>query len=211
MLQAILQYSGRSFAQTPMKKEWFLNPENFDALLLWLNPDREQAGQKYEEIRRWLIKIFTCRGCYEPEDLADETINRVVKRLKDIEAGFTGDPSRYFYGVASKVHLEYVRRKPVPPSPPPRQDSDELEREYECLERCIERLTPENRELVTQYYQEEKRAKIDHRKRLAERLGIALNALRIRVHRIRVTLQQCVQDCLEEEGPGEMGAPEMSF
>jgi RNA polymerase sigma factor (sigma-70 family) len=194
-----------------MKKEWFLTPQNFDALLLWLNPDREQAGQKYEEIRRRLIKIFTCRGCYEPEDLADETINRVVKRLKDIEAGFTGDPSLYFYGVASKVHLEYVRRKPVALSPPPRQDSDELEREYECLERCIERLTPENRELVTQYYQEEKRAKIDHRKRLAERLGIALNALRIRAHRIRGTLQQCVQDCLEEERPREMGAPEMSF
>jgi hypothetical protein len=29
-------------------------------------------------------------------------------------------------------------------------------------------------------------------------LGIAANALRIRAHRLRVQLQQCVQSCLQE-------------
>ncbi len=182
-----------------MKKEWSLTQEYFDALLLWLDPNREQAGQKYEKIRLRLIKIFTCRGCFEPEDLADETINRVAKRLKDIADEFEGDSSLYFYGVASKVYLEYVRKKPAPSPPPPRRDSDEVEREYRCLERCMERLTSDNRQLVLQYYQEEKRAKIDHRKRLAESLGIALNALRIRAHRIRLTLLECVQQCLQEQ------------
>jgi DNA-directed RNA polymerase specialized sigma24 family protein len=182
-----------------MKKEWSLTHENFDALLLWLDPNREQAGQKYEKIRLRLIKIFTCRGCFESEDLADETINRVAKRLKDIADEFEGDRSQYFYGVASKVYLEYVRKKPAPSPPPPRRDSDEVELEYRCLERCMERLTSDNRQLVLQYYQEEKRAKIDHRKRLAESLGIALNALRIRAHRIRLTLLECVQQCLQEQ------------
>ncbi|MGI9068761.1 MAG: RNA polymerase sigma factor [Pyrinomonadaceae bacterium] len=181
-----------------MNKDWILTQESFDALLAWLNPAREEAGRKYEQIRLRLIKIFTCRGCGEPEDLADETINRVSKKLKEIESGYSGDPARYFYGVANKVHMEYVRRKPVPIPPTRPEDSDDIEKEYECLERCIQKLTPDNRLLVLQYYQEDKRAKIDHRKLLAEQLGIALNALRIRAHRIRTSLQECVQTCVSE-------------
>lgn len=182
----------------PMNKDWILTQELFDALLAWLDPSREEAGRKYEQIRLRLIKLFTCRGCFEPEDLADETINRVSKKLSQIQSTYEGDPARYFYGVANKVHREYLRRKLTPAPPPPIPDTDSLEKEYACLERCVEKLTQSNRELVTQYYQEEKRAKIDHRKQLAEQFGIALNALRIRAHRIRTALQQCVRSCVHE-------------
>lgn len=181
-----------------MNKDWLLTQEAFDALLAWLDPNREKAGEKYECIRLRLIKIFACRGCYEPEDLADETINRVSKRLKEIASTYSGDPARYFYGVANKVHLEHVRRKPLPVPPAPPEPSEDIEKEFECLERCIQQLTANNRELVLQYYQQEKRAKIDHRKILADQLGIALNALRIRACRIRASLQKCVQSCVTE-------------
>jgi DNA-directed RNA polymerase specialized sigma24 family protein len=185
-----------------MNKDWILTQESFDALLAWLDSEREEAGRKYEAIRLRLIKIFACRGCGEPEDLADETINRVSKKLGEIETNYTGDPARYFYGVANKVHLEYLRRKPIPIPPAPPERSDDIEKEYECLERCMQHLTPNNRELVLQYYQQEKRAKIDHRKLLAQKLSIALNALRIRAHRIRTVLQQCVSDCMLQEPGG---------
>jgi DNA-directed RNA polymerase specialized sigma24 family protein len=181
-----------------MNKDWVLTKESFDALLAWLDPERDEAGRKYEGIRLRLIKIFVCRGCYEPEDLADETINRVSKKLKEIESTYSGEPARYFYGVANKVHLEYIRRKPVPIPPTPPDSSDDIEKQFACLERCMQDLTPNNRVLVLQYYQEEKRAKIDHRKKLADQLGIALNALRIRACRIRASLQQCVQTCVNE-------------
>lgn len=184
-----------------MRQDWILTQESFDALLAWLNPNRELAGRKYEAIRGRLIKIFACRGCFEPEDLADETINRVAKKLQEIVSTFRGEPALYFYGVANKVHMEYLRRKPVPVVPAPLQDTDELEHEYWCLDRCVDKLTPDNRALVLQYYQEVKQAKIDHRKHLAEQLGIALNALRIRAHRVRQSLQDCVKDCLEEATP----------
>ena len=180
-----------------MNKDWILTQESFDALLNWLDPGREEAGQKYEDIRLRLIKIFTCRGCLEPEDLADETINRVSKRLPEIQGSYEGDPTRYFYGVANKVHMEYVRRKPLP-IPPVSDNSDEIEKEYECLEKCIGKLRPEHRGLVLDYYQEEKRTRIDHRKKLAEQLGIALNALRIRAHRIRGSLYECVRNCVQD-------------
>jgi len=186
-----------------MKKNWSLTQESFDRLLAWLGADPEEAGRRYEEIRRSLIKIFTCRGCHEPEDMADETINRVVAKLPDIEAGYTGERALYFYGVANKVQLEYLRRRPAPPAPPPAPaPSEEDEREYECLLHCVGGLSPDHRELVLQYYREEKRAKIDNRKHLAERLGIALNALRIRAHRIRLGLQKCVEECVARQAAG---------
>lgn len=195
-MQNIVQY--RLSSPNSMNKNWVLTRESFEALLAWLDPNREVAGQKYEEIRTRLIKIFACRGCYEPEDLADETINRVTNKLEEIEATFIGERARYFYGVANKVHLEYLRRKPVPPLPVVTNSSEEAELRCRCLDRCVSKLTPENRELVFQYYQEEKRAKIEHRKHQASHLGIAVNALRIRAHRIRRSLQNCVRECLEE-------------
>lgn len=179
------------------KKDWALTQEAFDSFLDWLSADREAAGRKYEEIRRRLIKLFTCRGCATPEDLADETINRVIKRLEEIKDSYEGDPARYFYGVAHNIHLEYLRKKTEVVAPPESfAPSDDIEREYACLEKCMQELQPQNRELVLQYYQEEKRAKIDHRKMIAKSLGIELNALRIRAHRIRVGLQTCMKQCL---------------
>jgi DNA-directed RNA polymerase specialized sigma24 family protein len=100
--------------------------------------------------------------------------------------------------VANKVHLEYLRRKPPPVQPEPQTEYADSELEYRCLDRCVEKLTAEHRELVLSYYQEQKHAKIEHRKALASKLGIAVNALRIRAHRIRLTLQECVKQCLQD-------------
>jgi len=184
-----------------MGRESDLSQEAFDGLLAWLNPDRALAGEKYEEIRRRLIKIFTCRGCTCPEVLADETINRVARKVQEIAATYVGDRSLYFYGVARNVHLEFVRKRPAPEPPPIPEPCPESEQEYECLERCMQNLSSSNRDLILQYYKEEKQGRIDHRKELARRLSIGLNALRIQVYRIRVSLQQCMVECLKPAAP----------
>lgn len=180
-------------------------------LLRWLDADRERAGAKYEAIRLRLIKIFTCRGFREAEDLADETINRVSAKVAEVASDYRGDPALYFYGVSQKVQLEYLRRSRLLDaevsvdvtanlaSPADSILVDDAEPEYKCLERCLERLPADNRKIVLEYYQQEKRAKIDHRKLLAADLGIAVNALRIRAHRIRRALETCVRDCLEQQ------------
>ena len=183
-----------------MKKDWVVTQEAFDGLLAWLDADRERAALKYELVRTRLIKIFSCRGCGEADDLADETINRVTLRLSEIVTSYLGDPALYFYGVANKVYMEYLRRRPAVQPPPLRESSDEIEAEYACLEQCMGQLPQENCRLVLEYYQEEKRAKINRRRKLAEELGIGVNALRIRAHRIRQQLQRCVQTCVEREG-----------
>ncbi len=184
----------------PLEKEWVLTQQAFDKMLMWLDDDRDRAGEKYEKIRRRLISIFTYRGnCTTPEELADETINRVMRRIDDIVDTYEGDPALYFYGVANKVYLEFIRKKPAHNPPPPPDPSDQVEREHACLDRCMAQLPARSRELVLQYYQQDKRAKIDHRKELADKLGIALNALRIRAYRIRATLHECMMECLEQK------------
>lgn len=182
-----------------MKKEWAPTQEAFDSLLNWLDPDRERAGLRYETIRLRLIKIFACRGCREAEELADESINRVTSKVVELVKTYQGDPSLYFYGVAHKLHLEYSRASRVKPelpltSPPVEADAGA----YECLDECMDNLPSETRELVLRYYQEDKQAKIDDRKQLAWELGIGINALRIRAHRIRIRLQKCVEDCMQQ-------------
>ena len=185
-----------------MKQESSPTQAAFDSLLAWLDPDRDQAGKKYEYIRSRLIKIFACRGRHDAEELADETINRVTLKAAKIAGEYVGDPALYFYGVAHKVYLESVRKRPAPlPPPPPPQPSAEGEQEYECLERCMEKLPPDSRELILEYYQNDKKMKVEYRKKLAERLGIAQNAVRIRAYRIRLALQSCVQDCLGQNSP----------
>jgi DNA-directed RNA polymerase specialized sigma24 family protein len=191
-----------------------LNQENFDRLLEWLHPDREEAGRKYKIIHTRLIKFFMCRGCAQAEEMADDTINRVCRKAKEIVPSYEGDPALYFYGVAKKIYFEHTHKNSSPtkalsPSVAAVETSDELEREFACLERCMQQLKPDNRELVLQYYQDEKSAKIDHRKELAVQLGIALNALRIRAHRIRASLYECILKCLEQQTSASINEQQM--
>lgn len=179
-----------------MSKNWVLTPDLFDDLLDWFEPNREAAGEKYEHIRRALIKIFVSNGSTPAEDLADEAINRVARKLPQIRGDYEGDPALYFYGVAKKMVHEQHRRPAVHVPPPAWDADDDFEPEFECLERCLEELTAQNRELVLQYYQEDKQAKIDNRRKLADKLDITVNALRIRALRIRTSLELCVRTCV---------------
>jgi DNA-directed RNA polymerase specialized sigma24 family protein len=180
-----------------MKKNWVLSQEAFDSLLDWLDTDREQAAMRYEDIRRRLIKIFTGRGCAEAEDLADEVINRVTTKLDELKKSFHGDPRRYFFGVGNKVFAEYLRKRLPDPPPVLTTDPYRLEIEYRCLERCTAVLSDENRRLLIGYFGGEEQSKAERRKTLAAEFGIALNALRIRAHRLRLSLQDCVAKCVD--------------
>lgn len=182
-------------SSTPFKKKEFAQ-EAFDQLLAWLNPDREEAGKKYEDIRKRLIKIFTCRGCLIPEELADETIDRVVVKISELAGSYDGDPALYFFGVAKNVFHEYIRKAPTPIPPHVVPSTREVEQQYSCLEECMQKLSSKTSDLILDYYSDEG-DKIDHRKQLAGKLGIELNALRIQACRIRAVLFQCVQECLK--------------
>jgi DNA-directed RNA polymerase specialized sigma24 family protein len=181
---------------------WELTGEAFAKLLAGLAPNPEQAGEKYEELRLRLIKLFDWRGAQFPEDCADETLNRVARKLAQGET--IQDIPTYCQGVARLVLLEKFKHPErqradleeiAPLAAPEPEETDERQA---CFEHCLRELPLESRQLIMQYYQDEKRAKINNRAHLAERLGIPLNALRSRAQRIRDRLEQCLERCLKK-------------
>ena len=72
----------------------------------------------------------------------------------------------------------------------------------DCVLRCIEEMTPAERELMEAYYLDRDRDV------LAARLKVTPNALRIRVFRAKVRLRECLRDCPGTEWALETsGAP----
>jgi hypothetical protein len=68
-------------------------------------------------------------------------------------------------------------------------------------------LLPKSRELLIEYYREDGNAKIAHRKAIAGRLGLGMNALRIRVHRIRSVVSACTIACVQHRRIQQLSAP----
>ena len=185
------------------KGKWFLTQQAFDRLLASLSADRDEAGMQYEIIRLKLVRFFEWRAIDSPEDHADETINRVARRID--EGQVIENVKGYFYGVARMVFMEALKereRAPVALENAPKglrekvPEVSEPEPRLQCFDRCLQELPAENRSLIMEYYQEERRAKIQLRQQLADKMRIPLNALRIRAHRIRMSLEKCITTCL---------------
>lgn len=179
-----------------------INQEGFDRFLACLDAEREKAGQEYERIRGRLLLYFQCRNIAQAEDGADEAINRVILKLSAGEE--IRDPVQYVFGIARMVLLEITRQQArhqevedaMLVTNPQDDDDEELHARLSCLRRCLQKLPPEQRDLITQYYEEEKRAKINLRQQLAQRFGIDLNTLRVRACRVRDGLKACVRKCV---------------
>jgi DNA-directed RNA polymerase specialized sigma24 family protein len=180
-----------------------LTPEGFEKLLAVFSADREAAGVQYEMVRLKLVKYFELRLSFNPDDLVDETIDRVAKRLAGGERIASPEVMRYVYGVARNVLLESwkseQRQKKIS-YPPPASDDTEQENaglQLDCFQECLGQISEENRDLVLRYYRHTGRAKIEDRLALARELNIPANALRIRIHRIKSELQSCMGACLK--------------
>lgn len=90
-----------------------------------------------------------------------------------------------------------MEREPV--APVDDDDAPEDDQRRRCLNVCLAELTPQNRELIIEFYRDDKRDKINRRKALAERLGIPRNALGNRAQRLRDKLQECIEKCLRKK------------
>jgi DNA-directed RNA polymerase specialized sigma24 family protein len=187
----------------PQRLKWDLTPKAFDQFLSLLDLDRDRAGESYETLRRNLIQLFIWRGCRDPESHADETINRVIRKIDEGEE--VRDIIAYAHGVARRLLLEIFKKQEreqigideLPPlvAQPAEQDD---ETGVLCLRRCLNRLPEESRRLIVLYYHGAKSAKIENRKRLAEGLRVTLGALRYRAFDLRQRLQGCIERCMRE-------------
>jgi DNA-directed RNA polymerase specialized sigma24 family protein len=189
------------------RRDWTLAQESFDRLLSLLDSDRDRAGLQYERLRQRLTKFFEWRGCAIPDEYVDKTLDRVAARIGD--GTELRDPYAYCHAVALNLLHEYRREPssgwqslsgdserdvPAAPAPVPVWSSNpDAEQRLECLDHCLQTLPPDTRELLFKYHEQRGRA----RQQLADRLGVPVNALRIRMFRARVALEKCVVACLE--------------
>jgi DNA-directed RNA polymerase specialized sigma24 family protein len=209
-----LTFGRLAIARAELKKHWTPSTNAFRQLLTWLDGDVDSGGENYLEMRRRLVGYFGRKNCLSADDLADETLNRVARRLEE-EGVLTAEPAaRYCYVTARFVFLEHIRRTEsnqgsvealagsadlrsslAAPADP---DDENRRKLLNCLERCLEKLQPRDHDLILEYYRGEQRAKIENRRELAARLGLTINAVSIRACRIRDALELCVRTCHAE-------------
>jgi DNA-directed RNA polymerase specialized sigma24 family protein len=171
---------------------------------LFLHPDRERAGEVFELLRLKLVEYFRSRDCLYAEELVDETLNRLAKKVAEGEE--IRDALRYCYGLARWVWVEHSRRLEIinrvsiddlPVAPFVFQASLIRKEREACFQYCLRELPAKDRELVVEYWDHENQSHRDARREIANRLKITMTALRIRVSRIKDKLQACFSDCLE--------------
>jgi DNA-directed RNA polymerase specialized sigma24 family protein len=177
-----------------------LNSSEFESFLRYLHQDRDRAGEEYEEIRRRLMRFFAGRNCFPEEDLADETLDRVARRMESTEVR---NPAVFIWGVARIIVLEFRRL----PQTVNFQDAlhggclnteheeraiinrEEHQRRVRCLLKCVLELSPFDRELFLEYGSQGRAGKAH----LARRFGFTAAALRTRAHRVRRKIEISVR------------------
>lgn len=201
--------------KTESKKNWTITSSAFQRLLDWLDEGVNSDGRIYLEMRQRLVAYFDRKNCLAPDDLADETLNRVARRLEEEGTIESETPAKYCYITARFVFMESLRGKAkasVPlddvlrhrqanslaASESEKEEKEIKEKMLVCLEQCTGKLEAASRDIIISYYYGAERIKIENRRSLAEKLGITTNALTIRACRIRDKLEICVGNCVGE-------------
>jgi DNA-directed RNA polymerase specialized sigma24 family protein len=181
-----------------------VNRAEFETFLGRLDPDRERAAEKYEDLRRRLIRFFRWNNCFPGDDLVDKTFDRVAHKVADEQvSAHIPDVVPFLWGVARNVVREFRRRPPavnledLPPRRQPHTAHAESviieqrvrERRLACLRKCLELLAARDRELFLayEYYQGRTR----NTRQLAERFGTSVGALQVKAHRLKHKLEKC--------------------
>ena len=175
-----------------------LTEEALNKLLDQLHAERSEAGERYEKIRRKLVQFFRWERAEFPEEHADETLNRVARKLTANEPIL--DVERYIYGVARMIVHEVGQQRrrhkaaieEMKHAPAAAQVDAEEVALASVLWDCLLTLTPDTRAFILRYYEGDRQARIRNRRAMSDELGIPLNALRNRALRLRERLEECV-------------------
>jgi len=168
------------------------------ALLDRLGAGPEEAAERYEQLRRKMIKYFLWEQCENAEDLADDCLDRVARKLEDgVEIQSL---SGYMAGVARIMVKENRSRRQREQAVieefsnriTPAGEAEDIEQAVRDLEECLKNFSPGQRSLLLRYYEGDHAQRILNRSRLAEELKILPNALRNRAMRLRTLLETCM-------------------
>lgn len=177
----------------------------FDILLGWLSADREEAERLYMNLRQRLVYMFHFFD--DREDLADEAIDRALKNIKNDKVDFSGNPVHYIFRIATYMKFEESRKKKkyqldeaVNEPAASSEDNGFPEDLYQIIEKCLEELSAENKELFLEYtFPPEHLTAKEHREQVSQKKNISISMLRVKIYRIREILRNCADGKLKEE------------
>jgi DNA-directed RNA polymerase specialized sigma24 family protein len=163
-----------------------------DQFLRLLDPDPGRAREKYEQLFRRLVRFFEWRQCESPEDLAQDTIVRVLEKAARGELTInTDDVTPLFYGFAKNLLRESRRVSS-------RARTEELgenlshgaadARQMEArifLHQCLRGLASTERRLLVTYI-------LGDRTKLRRKLMLSEGALRVAAHRVKARVRRSV-------------------
>ena len=140
------------------RQKWSLTQAAFDGLLACLDSDRDIAADRYLRMRRDLVRLFEWRGCYTPDDYADETINRCARKIEQGEE--IRDLATYSIGVARMLLREMSRdrsrqTRSLDETPEPRvlpEMQSDVDHRVEALRQSLQELSHDDRFLILNYY-----------------------------------------------------------
>jgi DNA-directed RNA polymerase specialized sigma24 family protein len=173
-----------------------LTASALDCLLTRLDPDPTRAGERYEELRRRLHGLLRWWGSDNPLELADKVLDRVAMKLEERAPVSREALPGYVRGVARFVFHESIREKQQEELAlrdlPAQHGDSESESALASLDVCLDTLLPGDRRLIIDYYAVHRPSTIEARRRLASGLQLSPTALRIRAHRLRQRLEECL-------------------
>lgn len=179
------------------KSAWQLTPTALEKFLRHMDASHARAGEQYQNLHQKLVRYFEWQGCHTPHESADTTLDRAIQKVE--EGAHVPNIPRFVNGIARNVLKEYWKWKKTHQEVPLDSVAEPVRREpdgddevlIQCIERCLERLPGERRTLLLEYLGG------DHREALAERHGLSLNALRLRVFHLKDRLRECAKRCVD--------------
>ncbi|MGE0882573.1 MAG: sigma-70 family RNA polymerase sigma factor [Blastocatellales bacterium] len=184
-----------------------MTEEEFRRFLNWLDADRELASQIYEKLRRRLIVYFIKRQCAAAEDLADKVLNAVMEHVLKQNVLLLGQPLPYIFGIARNVYRQYLSKQISFDGdmdwqrlsfPDFSDETSEKEQRSACLRNCLREMKGQDRQLFLLYYLKKIEALDEYRIRLAKQFGLTINALRLKMMRLRDQLRICITSCQQK-------------
>jgi RNA polymerase sigma factor (sigma-70 family) len=155
------------------------------------SPGRQifESAERYLRLRKRLVIYFEGRGCWNAEDLADESLMRLVPAVS--KPGFDGNAEALAFGIARNVLYEWRRKEGVfsplgdvePASP--RACPISADEAAAVAAKAIAQIKSQDRELLEQYFID--RLTADE---MAARWNLSPAGIRTRIHRLRGRLQR---------------------
>ena len=177
-----------------------LNAGSYSLLLQALSSREDVAATEFTKLRDTLVRFFLIKGEIEPDEAADETLDRLAAKLGG--PAVIENLTKYSFGIARLVFLENLRKtskadqavKAYALETADRVQPDDETDGFSRMRDCFGQLSVPDKDLLRAYFADVPRNRLDEeRLQLAASMGASLNNLRLKIFRLRRRLEDCVR------------------